>query len=545
MTPLPDAASSEPVNVAWRLASVVGRSTTAAEPAIVSLNAAGGVAESWSATRLVEEAARTAAGLAALGIQPGHRVAVLVPPGPRFFALMHGLLHVGAVMVLIDPGMGIQGLSACLKQADPVAFIGSPKALLARKLFGWCPKVRWVLRVGGFFPGVRSITRLPAGPAPAYHHGGPAGILFTSGSTGPAKGALYTQANFLAQCDALGRMLDIRPGENDLSTFPLFGLYAPLLGMRAIIPRMDFTRPGSANPAYLLQAIRTHQVDNLFGSPALLNRLLSHPGVAAGGLQRLKRVVSAGAPVPAPLLRRLAPHLARSAQVFTPYGATEALPVACIGSADILETTSQLTAQGKGTCVGWPAPGATVRILALQDGPLDPANPPAVLPPGEVGEIAVAGDQVTRSYFNRPDMDASHKVRLLERLFHRMGDLGYLDSLGRIWFLGRKSQRVRTAAGDLPADAVESVALEEPGVFRAGLVGVGSPPDQKPVLAVQVSPGTNADKVLAGVRARLKACPATRAVKTVVRHKAIPVDKRHNSKIQREALTVHYNRVMR
>jgi acyl-coenzyme A synthetase/AMP-(fatty) acid ligase len=126
-----------------------------------------------------------------------------------------------------------------------------------------------------------------------------------------------------------------------------------------------------------------------------------------------------------------------------------------------------------------------------------------------------------------------------------MGDLGYLDSLGRIWFLGRKSQRVRTAAGDLPADAVESVALEEPGVFRAGLVGVGSPPDQKPVLAVQVSPGTNADKVLAGVRARLKACPATRAVKTVVRHKAIPVDKRHNSKIQREALTVHYNRVMR
>jgi acyl-coenzyme A synthetase/AMP-(fatty) acid ligase len=126
-----------------------------------------------------------------------------------------------------------------------------------------------------------------------------------------------------------------------------------------------------------------------------------------------------------------------------------------------------------------------------------------------------------------------------------MGDLGYLDSLGRIWFLGRKSQRVRTPTGDLPADSIEAVALEEQGVFRAALVGIGQPPNQKPVLAVQVSPTANAEKVLGAVRARLKACPVTKAVKTVVRHKAIPVDKRHNSKVQRELLTVYYNRVMR
>ena len=545
MAPPPDSASKDPENVAWRLATVVSQSASAREPAILALNAAGGIAESWTATRLVQEASRIASGLSALGIQPGDRVAVLVPPGPRFFALMHGMLQLGAVMVLIDPGMGLKGLAACLKQADPVAFIGSPKALLARKLFGWCPQVRWVLRVGGFFPGVRSTDKLPSGPTPPYKDGGPAGILFTSGSTGPAKGALYTQRNFLAQCDALGRMLNIQPGETDLSTFPLFGLYAPLLGMRAIIPRMDFTKPATANPAYLLQAIQTYQVDNLFGSPALLNRLLTHPGVATGGLQRLKRLVSAGAPVPAPLLRRLTPQLSRTAQVFTPYGATEALPVACIGSVDILESTSQLTAQGKGTCVGWPAPAATVRILALQDGPLDPANPPQVLQPGEVGEIAVAGDQVTQSYFNRPDMDALHKLTLEGRPYHRMGDLGYLDSLGRIWFLGRKSQRVRTPTGDLLADSIEAVALEEQGVFRAALVGIGQPPNQKPVLAVQISPTANAEKVLGAVRARLKACPVTKTVKTVVRHKAIPVDKRHNSKVQRELLTVYYNRVMR
>ena len=536
-------ADSEPVNVAWQLAGILRRSTQPAQPCITRLDATCRVAESWSLERLVEESVRIAAGLRARGIGPGDRVAVLVPPTPVFFALVHALFHLGAVMVLIDPGMGLKGLGRCLAQADPRAFIGSPRALLARKLFGWCPGVSLVLRVGGFFPGTRDISSLPRAAPPPYHSGGPAGILFTSGSTGPAKGALYTQGNFIAQYQALGRMLRIEPGEVDLATFPLFGLYAPLLGMRAVIPCMDFTRPGQANPDRLLKAIAMHRVDNLFGSPALLTRLLSQPNPAASALHNLRRVVSAGAPVPAPLLRRLAPLLARECQIHTPYGATEALPVACIASTEILDGTASDTAQGRGICVGWPAPGISLRILSLRDGPLDPADPPEILPAGAVGEIAVSGPQVTLHYHQRPDMDAIHKIMVAGKPCHRMGDLGYTDALGRLWFLGRKSQRVRTSTGDLPADAIEAIALEEPGVARAGLVGVGPAPHQKAVLAVELEKGVNRRRVLDAVRARLKACPAAQGVNTVVRHRHIPVDRRHNSKVQREALAACYGRV--
>src|SRR5262249_8103267 len=154
----------------------------------------------------------------------------------------------------------------------------------------------------------------------------------------------------------------IEPGEIDLCTFPLFALFAPALGMTAVVPDMDPTRPAKADPVRLLEAIEDFGVTNLFGSPALLHRLVSGGRIPPRKISTLKRVISAGAPVSANLLEKLAPQLVMPAEIHPTYGATESLPVATIGSREILDETRQLTDIGMGVCVGRPVDGLEVRI---------------------------------------------------------------------------------------------------------------------------------------------------------------------------------------
>ena len=486
---------------------------------------------------------RIAHGLVRNGIGRGVRSVLMVPPGPDLFALTFALFKTGAIPVLIDPGLGIKNLKACLAEAEPQAFIGIPKAHVARILFGWGKStLKTHVTVGRrlFWRGTTLDSLLRHDEENISFSAAPTGrddtaaILFTSGSTGPPKGAVYNHGNFCAQVELLKGVYAIRPGEIDLPTFPLFALFAPALGMSAVIPEMDFTRPGSVDAEKLCTAIRSFNVTTMFGSPALVRRVADY-GVAHNvKLASLKRVISAGAPVPAAVLERFATLLDPQTQIFTPYGATEALPVCSIGSREILTETRQLTDQGKGVCIGRPVAGVEVAIVPISDEPLPFWDDAYRLAANVIGEIAVRGPQVTRRYHNRPA--ATDLAKILDptsgTFWHRMGDLGYRDEQGRLWFCGRKSHRVRTATGELYTIPCEAIFNTHPQVYRSALVGIGRPGAQKPVLCVELQPGIKAE-AQALIRAELLVLgqkqALTREVRTILFHPAFPVDIRHNA----------------
>jgi acyl-CoA synthetase (AMP-forming)/AMP-acid ligase II len=497
------------------------------------------------------ECAMLARGLDRLGIRRGMRTVLMVPPSLEFFTLTFALFKLGAVLVLIDPGMGTKNLGICLREAEPEAFIGVPRAQLARVLLGWARNsIRLLVTVGPRLGwGGQTLDQVRrAGatnepyPAAAVNPDETAAILFTSGSTGVAKGAVYTHGIFAAQVELLRRVFGIQPGEIDLPTFPLFGLFAPALGMTAVIPEMDATRPAHVDPGKILDAITHFGVTNLFGSPALIRRVGEFGAARGLRLPSLRRVISAGAPVPAKAIERFASMLAEGVQVHVPYGATEALPVSVIASDEILKETRYKTAEGAGTCIGRPVEGITVRIIAITDEPIPRWDDALELPRGQIGEIIVQGPIVTRSYHNRPESTALAKIVDPEKgsLYHRMGDLGYVDEHGRLWFCGRKSQRVVTPTGTLFTIPCEGIFNAHPAVHRTALVGVPRNGVTEPVLCVEREKGIRfEEEVLRRELLALAAAHApTRTIQTILFHKDFPVDVRHNAKIFREKLAI-------
>ncbi|HTU18726.1 MAG TPA: fatty acid CoA ligase family protein, partial [Gemmataceae bacterium] len=482
----------------------------------------------------------------------GTRTVLMVTPSLEFFALTFALFKVGSIIVLIDPGMGTKDLGVCLGEARPEAFVGIPKAHLARVLLGWGrDSVRVCVTVGRRFGWggwtLDQVRHLGSDSAMSSFANtlsdDMAAILFTSGSTGVAKGVVYTHGIFAAQVKALQRLYGIEPGEIDLPTFPLFGLFGPALGMTSIIPEMDATRPAHVDPRKILDAIRFFGVTNLFGSPALIQRVGRYAAARGVRLPTLRRVISAGAPVPWQAIQRFGALLADGAQVHTPYGATESLPVCSIGSEEILRETYLRTAEGAGVCVGHPVEGMTVRIIRIGEEPIPIWRDDLELPAGEIGEIVVRGPVVTASYWNRPDSTALAKIAdpIHGGFYHRMGDVGYLDVSGRLWFCGRKSQRVITANGTLFTIPCEGVFNAHPAVYRSALVGVTRNGIPSPVLCVEREKETTSpddEQLRRELLALAARHPQTHAIQTILFHPSFPVDIRHNAKIFREKLAV-------
>lgn len=498
--------------------------------------------------KLENDSNRIARGLEWVGVRRGTRTALMVPPGPDFFALTFALFKVGAVPVLIDPGIGIRYLKKCLAEAKPEAFIGIPKAHVARILMRWASKtIRTRITVGArpLWGGwtLDDFKNMDPSPYMARTRAEDvAAILFTSGSTGTPKGAVYTHGVFTAQVEMLKRIYGIEPGEVDLPTFPLFALFGPALGMSAVIPEMDATRPGSVDPENIIDPIVRFKVTQMFGSPALIDRVGRAVEAGEVKLPTLKRVISAGAPVSPRVLKRFSKALGPGVEIFTPYGATEALPVSSIGSAEVLGETAAETDKGAGVCVGRPAKEMRVEIIRISDDPIPEWFDGLRVRKGEIGEIAVKGPIVTREYFNRPRADELAKITdPAGGFFHRMGDLGRLDERGRLWMCGRKSHRVRTKHGELYTVPCEAVFNTHPDVFRTALVGVpaGGEGVRKPVLCVELEPGVEPGEPLTEELLALGAKHEhTRGIGTVLYHKAFPVDIRHNAKIFREKLAV-------
>lgn len=498
---------------------------------------------------LERESDRLGSGLGKLGIQPGDRVLLMVPFGIDFIALTFALFKMGAVCVLIDPGLGRKNVLKCIEEAEPQGMVVVPLVHAARKFF---PRpfagIRIAVTAGcRWFWGGHTLDEVRKSGSDSFHPAvtgpdDPAAILFTSGSTGPPKGVLYTHGMFYRQMNVLRECYGIGKGEVDLPTFPLFGLFGAAMGMTCVIPEMDFTRPAKVDPENIIRAVTEFDVTNSFGSPALWNTVTRHCAERNVRLPSLKRILIAGAPVPGSLLKRFENIVDPGCRVHTPYGATEALPVTTVDRDEVLGETWERSQKGQGTCVGRPLPGMELKIIKITDDPVPFWDNNLELPPGETGEIAVRGPWVTRLYHNRNTETRLAKITDGDSFWHRMGDVGKIDGQGRLWFMGRKSHRVVTGQGTLFTIPCEAVFNTHPDVRRSALVGIGRRGEQEPAIVIEPENGKriSSDKEKEAFRKELlkrgSGFDHTRGIQKILFHPDFPVDVRHNAKIFRERL---------
>ena len=493
------------------------------------------------------DATRLAQGLIELGVQPGMRLVLMVPPGIDFVALVFALLRAGGVAVLIDPGLGRSHLLDCLTQVAPDGFIAVSRAQAVRTLMGSrFPQARLNVTVGRRWfwggPDLRQLRQMGSsgGQAlPETKADDPAAIIFTSGSTGPPKGVLYTHQMLYTQVSEIRAAYEIQPGNVDMACFPLFGLFNSAMGVTTVLPEMNFSRPMSADPQELLCVAEDWQITQSFASPAVWNKLSRYCERHGRRIDTLRQVFSCGAPVPANVLQRTLKYVHADAQMHTPYGATECLPVSTIEAKEILHETSRATEEGSGICVGRPFETISWQVVRVSDEPLTSIEQATPVATGEIGELIVRGPQASPQYVTSKEANATSKIVDGDHFWHRMGDVGYLDEQGRFWYCGRKSHRVVTNQGTLYSIPVESILNRHSAVARSALVGVGPPGNKSPVGVLEVNDEAS-DQVdmIAQLKEATVADGMAAQIEDFLIHPSLPVDVRHNSKIDRQQLAL-------
>ena len=469
-----------------------------------------------------------ARGFAAMGLGRGDRVSVFLKPGFDFVAVTFGLFKVGCSPVFVDPGMGRERALGCVRRMAPRGLVAIPLLHLVRPFFrSSFETVEHHISTGGWSWGATRLDRLRTDGEPVepleLEPDEEAAILFTSGSTGPPKGVVTTHRILTGQTLRIAELYGLGAGDVDIPGLPVFAFFSVAMGMHVAFPEIDPTKPASLDPSKVVGLLDQVEATSIFGSPALLRPIASWCEEQGRGLPTLKRVLSAGCEVPVTLHRRFQQLLPDGAEIHTPYGATEALPVASISTTQVLSETAEKTQAGAGTCVGTLAPGIEVRILRITEEPLATWDEVEVLPAGEIGEICCTGECVTRRYEQEPEANAAHKVADGDRVWHRMGDVGYLDDAGRLWYCGRKSHRVQLGDQTLYTVPVEGVFNGLTGVARTALVKA----QDRAVLVVEKDGEVDTQALLA------LAAERDLPIRDVLFHPSFPVDVRHNAKIHR------------
>lgn len=514
-----------------------------AEPgrtAIVELSGAGARISFGELGARVDGMAR---GLWARGVRPGQRVALLVPPGIDLTTVVYAVWRLGAVVVVADAGLGLRRLAGALRGAAPAHVVGGRRGLLLANA-GRVPGRRVRLEpadVPGLSASGTGVVLPDADPDPDAD----GAVLFTSGATGPPKGVVYTRRRLGAQVALLRDTFDLHAGERFVAAFAPFALYGPALGLTSAVPDMDPMAPDTLTASALADAVAAVDATCLFASPAALrnvvataDRLSPEQGAA---LRRPRLVLSAGAPVPLELLRRVK-ELLPAAATHTPYGMTEVLPVATTDPTAEADADGPEVAHhdGGGVCVGPPVPGVEVAVAPL-DGHGRSAED-LTGRPGVLGEITVRGPHVKERYDR---LWGAQRASERPAGWHRTGDVGHVDERGRLWVQGRLAHVVSTADGPVPPYAVEHRVEALGEVSRAAVVGVGPPGTQQVVVVVVPRHAGSRQRVSRRLPV-LTPSGLTEAVRdaagvhvaAVLQRPWLPVDIRHAAKVDRGALAV-------
>lgn len=462
-----------------------------------------------------------AAGMAAHGIAKGDRVALLVPPGVDLTAVLYGLWRRGAIAVVVDAGLGLRGIRRALRSAGPQYVIGVLKGLAAARTMGLGAQFIAVGDVPGVSTTLADIEALgghsPMPDPPSASD--PAAIAFTSGATGPAKGVLYLHGQLQAQREALASLYSITEFDRLVAAFGPFALMGAALGIASVVPDMDLTAPSTLTASALAEAVEAVDATLVFASPAALaNIARTRTGIAP--MPGVRLLLSTGAPVPAELLQEVL-GLMPEAQAHAPYGMTEVLPVADISLDEMLAAGS-----GNGTCVGRPVPEATVLLRALDR----QGNPTGDLSdtPEVTGEVCIKANH-TKQRYDR--LWVTERAASSDPGWHRSGDVGHFDADGRLWIEGRLVHVIVTAAGPVTPVGLERRVESIPAVKRAAAVGIGPRGAQQVVIVAEVE-SARAGLAPDGLRDAVRQV-VDLDIPAVLVVPALPVDIRHNSKIDR------------
>ncbi|MFZ7087684.1 alpha/beta fold hydrolase [Curtobacterium sp. RRHDQ10] len=520
-------------------------------------------AVSWRLlTRRVRE---LAVGFADLGMREGDRVSLLVTPGADLTAVLYACLRIGAVGVVADAGLGLRGLTRAVRGARPDWIVGALPGLTASRSLGWPGRristTRLAAPAAAALGVEQSLAEVAARGADLRAHGtalpeppaadAVAAVLFTSGSTGPAKGVVYTHAQLAAVRDVLAARYDVGVGTGLVAGFAPFALLGPALGARSVTPDMEVTSPRTLTASALAAAVDRADGTVVFLSPAALANVVATSATLTDADHRalagVRVFLSAGAPVPEPLLTEAA-RLMPAASAHTPYGMTEGLLLTDI---DLPGIRAAARTGQDGVCVGRAAAGVTLLISALDD--LGAAVGVPDDTPGVTGEVVVSAPHVKDHYdaLWRTDREASRGTGTDSdgRRWHRTGDVGHLDAEGRLWIEGRLPHVVTTEHGVVTPVGPEQRAERVRQVGRAAIVGVGPRGDQQLVAVVEtvvpVRRAGLADAALTGaVRRAVTDATTSVTLAAVLAVPRLPTDVRHNSKIDRTRLADWASRML-
>ena len=492
-----------------------------------------------SFSELYQDVRACSAFLKKKGIEKGDKALLFVRSGYELIVLAFSLFFIGAVPVIIDPGMGLKSVLRCIRATRPTHMIGIPLAHWVSRIFRrsfTSIRGRILIRPNQFSKEALSATAEKSSDPVNVSPDELAAIVFTSGSTGPPKGVCYMHKTFDGQILALKKNFGMQEGEVDMTTLPIFALFNPALGITTVMPEINPSKPAQASARSLVKTLVDYEITTAFASPVIGRKIAEWCERENLRLPHVNRFFLAGAPSPPPLIEKLA-SVMDNGQVIIPYGATEALPVSYCTHDDVNRARKSIE-RGEGSCLGKAIPSISIKLFPVSASPFD--DKVKEVGKGQVGEICVAGSTVTEEYYRMPGATFDSKFCFDSQTYHRMGDLGYFDADLTLRFLGRKAERLHTTHGPLETERCEAIANTVHGVRRSALVGLGSKDPVEPCVVIEPADEFRDQKarneIEKEVLSRLKAYLPGFEISQIRFENSLPVDARHNAKIHRLAL---------
>lgn len=481
--------------------------------------------------------------LESFGVKRGDKVLFFVKPNLDFCAITFALFRMGAVPTFIDPGMGRKKLLKCIQELQPEVMIGIPAvhylSHFFKKSFSSVNIFITTAKSDGFR--ARSIYKNLDQMKVHYDPIEPeeselAAILYTSGGTGAPKGVLYTHDIFINQTAMLKDEFNLNENHVDIPGFPLFSFFTLAMGMTSVIPDMDFSKPAQCDPEKLYNNIVDSKASFIAGSPAIWERLAQWCVQTNKKIPFVKYVVMFGAPVSEKIHRDFKKCLIQG-DTYTPYGATECLPISCISGSEVLSNTLEKTNAGKGICVGHMFKNVQVKIIKYSNETIDNINKAEIQPVNKIGEIIVSSPNVTLGYYNLEEQTQNSKIYDGDKVWHRMGDMGYLDLDGKLWFCGRKKHIVESQKMTFYPVTIEPYFNSILNVKRSAVISLQ---DSRVGLVLELEPSSNKKKALSDAKSIIHENELGYIEEIFIKDK-FPVDIRHNIKIDRTALSKEFS----